>query len=210
MRTSFSSSGDTPYGVPPFDKIRPEHYVPAFERAMSLNEAEVEAIASNNDEPTFENTLLAFDDAGRMLAQVELVFGMICAADTNEQLQAVQEQIMPRLAAHYDRILMNDRLFERVRALYDRRETPGTRCRAEMRLLEKTYRGFRACGRAARRGAEGAPEADQCRPVGHRREVRQQRAGRECGLRARTRRRTSKGCPSRCVTLRTRRPCSAV
>ena len=105
---------DTPYGVPPFDKIRPEHYVPAFERAMSLNEAEVEAIASNNDEPTFENTLLAFDDAGRMLAQVELVFGMICAADTNEQLQAVQEQIMPRLAAHYDRILMNDRLFERV------------------------------------------------------------------------------------------------
>ena len=60
-----------------------------------------------------------------MLAQVELVFGMICAADTNEQLQAVQEQIMPRLAAHYDRILMNDRLFERVRALYDRRETLG-------------------------------------------------------------------------------------
>lgn len=136
---------DTPYGVPPFDKIRPEHYVPAFERAMSLNEAEVEAIASNNDEPTFENTLLAFDDAGRMLAQVELVFGMICAADTNEQLQAVQEQIMPRLAAHYDRILMNDRLFERVRALYDRRETMGLDAE-QMRLLEKTYRGFVRAG----------------------------------------------------------------
>lgn len=136
---------DTPYGVPPFDKIRPEHYVPAFERAMSLNEAEVEAIASNNDEPTFENTLLAFDDAGRMLAQVELVFGMICAADTNEQLQAVQEQIMPRLAAHYDRILMNDRLFERVRALYDRRETLGLDAE-QMRLLEKTYRGFVRAG----------------------------------------------------------------
>ena len=136
---------DTPYGVPPFDKIRPEHYVPAFERAMSLNEAEVEAIASNNDEPTFENTLLAFDDAGRMLAQVELVFGMICAADTNEQLQAVQEQIMPRLAAHYDRILMNDRLFERVRALYDRRETLGLDAE-QMRLLQKTYDGFVRAG----------------------------------------------------------------
>jgi len=66
----FFGEWDTPYGVPPFDRIRPEHYMPAFERGMSLQLAEIDAITSNNDEPTFENVILAYDDSGRMLAPI--------------------------------------------------------------------------------------------------------------------------------------------
>ena len=74
----FFTEWDTPHGVPPFDKILPEHFMPAFERGMSLHEAEIDAITSNKDEATFENTILAYDNAGQMLAQAELVFGMLC------------------------------------------------------------------------------------------------------------------------------------
>ena len=74
----FFTEWDTPHGVPPFDKILPEHFMPAFERGMSLHEAEIDAITSNKDEATFENTILAYDNAGQMLAQTELVFGMLC------------------------------------------------------------------------------------------------------------------------------------
>ena len=84
----FFTQWDTPFGVPPFDKIRAEHFMPAFERGMSLHDAEIDAITSNNDEPTFENTILAYDNAGQMLAQTELIFGMLCAAETNERMQA--------------------------------------------------------------------------------------------------------------------------
>ncbi len=132
---------DTPYGVPPFDRIEPAHFLPAFERAMSLNNAQIDAIVSNNDESTFENVILAFDEAGRELEQVSSVFGMLCAAETNPEMQCLEEQIMPRLSAHDDRILMNERLFARIREVYDRRGE--FRLSAEqMRLLEKTYERF--------------------------------------------------------------------
>ena len=76
----FFAEWETPYGVPPFDKIEPEHFLPAIERGMSLHEAEIDAITSNNDAPTFENVILAYDASGKMLSQVELIFGMLCAA----------------------------------------------------------------------------------------------------------------------------------
>lgn len=131
----------TPYGVPPFDKIRPEHYLPAFERAMSLHEAEIEAITQNNDDPTFENTMLAYDASGKLLARLNLLFGMISAAETNEKLQAVQEQLMPMLTAHDDRIMMNEELFARIKTLYDLRRTLELD-EEQTRLLEKTYDAF--------------------------------------------------------------------
>ena len=141
----FFTEWDTPYGVPPFDRIRAEHYLPAFERAMSLHEAEIDAIVTNNDEPTFENVILAYDDSGRMLEQVALVFGMLCEAETTPELQALEEQVMPRLAAHADRIRLDERLFDKVRQVYD------NRARFELdaeqsRLLEKTYDGFVRAG----------------------------------------------------------------
>ena len=117
----FFAEWETPYGVPPFDKIEPEHFLPAIERGMSLHEAEIDAITSNNDAPTFENVILAYDASGKMLSQVELIFGMLCAAENTSEMQALEEQIMPRMAAHADKIRLNGKLFERIKAVYDRR-----------------------------------------------------------------------------------------
>ena len=141
----FFTEWTTPYGVPPFDKIRPEHFLPAIERGMSLHDAEIDAIATNNDDPSFENVILAYDRAGSMLAQTELVFGMLCAAENNAELQALQEQLMPRLAAHYDKILLDERLFGRIRDLYERRASLDLDAE-QLRLLEKTYRRFVRAG----------------------------------------------------------------
>ena len=141
----FFTEWDTPHGVPPFDKILPEHFMPAFERGMSLHEAEIDAITSNKDEATFENTILAYDDAGQMLAQTELVFGMLCAAETNDRMQALQEQAMPLLAAHRDKIRLDDKLFARVKEVYDRRAALELDAE-QMRLLQKTYDSFVRAG----------------------------------------------------------------
>ena len=141
----FFAEWNTPYGVPPFDRIAPEHFLPALERGMSLHEAEIDAITSDNDAPTFENVILAYDRSGRMLAQTELIFGMLCAAENTPEMQALQERVMPLLAAHADKILLNEKLFERVKAVYDRRGA--LELDAEQnRLLEKTYRDFVRAG----------------------------------------------------------------
>ena len=131
--------------MPPFDKIEPEHFLPAIERGMSLHEAEIDAITSNNDAPTFENVILAYDASGKMLSQVELIFGMLCAAENTSEMQALEEQIMPRMAAHADKIRLNGKLFERIKAVYDRRAALGLDAE-QSRLLEKTYRSFVRAG----------------------------------------------------------------
>ena len=141
----FFAEWETPYGVPPFDKIEPEHFLPAIERGMSLHEAEIDAITSNNDAPTFENVILAYDASGKMLSQVELIFGMLCAAENTSEMQALEEQIMPRMAAHADKIRLNGKLFERIKADYDRRAALGLDAE-QSRLLEKTYRSFVRAG----------------------------------------------------------------
>ena len=137
----FFTEWETPYGTPPFDKIRPEHFMPAFERGMSLHDAEIAAIVENNDEPTFENVILAYDNSGQMLAQTRLVFEMLCGAETNERMQAIQEEALPLLSAHNDRILLNEQLFARVKAVYDRRAELGLDAE-QSRLLQKTYDRF--------------------------------------------------------------------
>ena len=141
----FFSEWETPYGVPPFDKIRPEHFMPAFERGMSLHDAEIDAITSNNDEPTFENVILAYDNSGQMLAQTSLIFGMLCAAENTPQMQALQEGVMPLLTAHADKIRLNEQLFDKVKAVYDNRATLGLDAE-QLRLTEKTYDGFVRAG----------------------------------------------------------------
>ncbi|MEG1672602.1 MAG: M3 family metallopeptidase [Alistipes sp.] len=137
----FFAEWTTPYGVPPFDSIRTEHYMPAFERAMSLHEAEIDAIVTNKETPTFENTLLAYDNSGKMLSKVNSVFGMLCSAETNDEMQALQEKVMPMLSAHSDKIMLNDKLFARIKNLHDGRATLGIDS-LQMRLLEKTYKSF--------------------------------------------------------------------
>lgn len=137
----FFEEWTTPYGVPPFDRIRAYHYEPAFERAMSLHDEQIEAITAETDEPTFANTLAAYDASGRMLDDVSNIFSMLCAADTSERMQEIEERMMPRLAAHYDKILMNDALFARIKHVYDKRNstdlTPD-----QLRLTEKVYDDF--------------------------------------------------------------------
>ena len=88
----FFEEWTTPYGVPPFDRIRPEHFLPAFERGMSLHNAEIDAIVDTSDEPTFENTIAAYDASGRMLQRTSLIFEMLAASDATPEMQAVEQE----------------------------------------------------------------------------------------------------------------------
>lgn len=135
------SEWDTPYGVPPFDRIRVSDYMPAFREAMKEHEEEIRAIAENPEEPDFENTVLAFDNAGELLDRVEQVFWSVAAADTDPQMQAVQEQVAPMLSEHYDGIMLDGKLFERIRKVYEGRGDAGLD-RLQQRLVEKIYRKF--------------------------------------------------------------------
>ena len=137
----FFEEWTTPYGVPPFDRIRAYHYEPAFERAMSLHNEEIAAIATNPEPATFENTVAAMDYSGRMLSDVSNIFAMMCAAETSEELQALEEKIMPRLSAHSDAMLMNDTLFERVKVVYDSRLSRDLTAE-QIRLTELIYDNF--------------------------------------------------------------------
>ena len=142
---------NTPYGIPPFDEIRDEHYAPALKYAMAQHLAEIDAIATNHDEPTFDNVMLAFDRSGELLSRVALTFEMICAAEKNDNLTEVEEEMMPLLAAHYDQILMNDALFAKIKTLYNKRGALELDA-VQLRLLEKTYNDF------VRSGALLSPE----------------------------------------------------
>ena len=129
------------FGVPPFDRIKAEHFEPALTQAMSVHNAEIDAIVTNNDEPSFENTVLAFDNSGKLLERVELCFGMLCAAETNPEMQAVEQAMSPKLTAHSGAIMMNDGLFERIKSVYERRGALGLDA-LQIRLTEKIYRRF--------------------------------------------------------------------
>ena len=129
---------NTPYGVPPFDLIKAEHYKPAFKQAMSLHNEEVAAILANQEEPTFENTILELDRSGSLLTTISELFGMMCAAMNSDEMQKVQEEIMPLLAAHYDAISMNEGLFKRIKVVYDKRNSTDLNAE-QIRLVEKMY-----------------------------------------------------------------------
>ncbi|MBO7220003.1 MAG: M3 family metallopeptidase [Alistipes sp.] len=132
------SEFNTPYGVPPFDKIKSEHYEPAFKHAMSLHNEEIAAILANKEEATFDNTILELDRSGSLLATISELFGMMCAAMNNEEMQEIQEKMMPLLAAHYDAISMNDDLFKRIKVVYDKRNSTDLNAE-QIRLVEKMY-----------------------------------------------------------------------
>jgi peptidyl-dipeptidase Dcp len=117
----FFAPSDLPYQVPPFDRIAEEHYLPAFTAGMAEQRAEVEAIASSDEEPTFDNTLVALERSGRLLQRVSLVFFNLTGADTNPRLQEIETEVAPRLAAHSDAVFLDKRLYARVKALYDAR-----------------------------------------------------------------------------------------
>ncbi|MEM9327314.1 MAG: M3 family metallopeptidase [Bacteroidota bacterium] len=114
---------DTPYGVPPFEQITDEHYMTAFEQGMTQQLAEVEAIASNGAAPTFENTIEAYEKSGDLLKKVGGVFFNLNSAHTNDSLQGISREISPKLSAHNDNIYLNANFYQRVKTLYDQKET---------------------------------------------------------------------------------------
>jgi peptidyl-dipeptidase Dcp len=151
----FFTPSDRPYQLPPFDLISAEHYRPAYERGMAEQRQEVEAIATDPAPPTVDNTLVALERSGRLLERVRAVFDNIAAADTDATIQEIQQEVAPKLAAHRDAILLDRRLYERVRSLYEQRDDleldPESRW-----LLERYYTDF------VRAGAQ-LSEADQQR-----------------------------------------------
>lgn len=131
----------TPYGVPPFDLIKDEHYKPAFETAMQLHKAEIDSIANNTNPPDFANTIVALDDAGVMLTRISSIFFNMTGANTNDTLEKISEDIAPVLSKHYDYIAMNDKLFAKVKQVYDKRTSLGLN-EEQNELLDKTYKSF--------------------------------------------------------------------
>ena len=132
---------NTPFGVPAFDKVKIEHYLPAFEEAIRQNKAEIDAIVNNEDTPTFENTIVALDRSGLLLDRVTGVFFNVLEADGNDEMNAIAEQVSPMLSELSDGIILNDALFQRVKAVYDEREQLGLNAE-QMRLVTQTYKAF--------------------------------------------------------------------
>jgi peptidyl-dipeptidase Dcp len=141
----FASPSTLPFGAPPFDRIRDEHYQPAIEEGMRQHRAEVAAIATQDAPPTFENTIAALEGSGVLLTRVLKAFGGVTSANTNDYLQAVQSDVAPKLAAHSDAIYLDDRLFDRVRAIYDARHSLGLRDE-EFQLVERYHLDFVRAG----------------------------------------------------------------
>lgn len=135
------------YGAPPFDKIKNEHYMPAFTEGIRQHQSEIDAIANSNNAPTFDNTIAALDFSGDLLKKVSSVFFNLYSTDSNEGMDKIANQITPILSEHNDNIYLNDRLFQRVKILYDKRLTLGLNDE-QMRLLEKYYRNFVRSGAA--------------------------------------------------------------
>ena len=132
---------NTPFGVPAFDKVKIEHYLPAFEEAIRQNKAEIDAIVNNEDAPTFENTIVALDRSGLLLDRVTGVFFNVLEADGNDEMNAIAEQVSPMLSELSNGIILNDALFQRVKAVYDEREQLGLNAE-QMRLVTQTYKAF--------------------------------------------------------------------
>jgi len=131
----------TPFGVPPFDKIKDDHFLPAIKEGIARKRAEVEAIANASEPPTFANTIAAVDRSGEFLDKVNSVFRSLVSAETNDRLQAISRETAPMLAALQDDIFLNEKLFARVKAVYEQRDrsklTP-----EQTKLLTDAYRDF--------------------------------------------------------------------
>jgi peptidyl-dipeptidase Dcp len=143
----------TPFETAAFDRIKNEHFKPAFIKGIELHDQEIAAIVTNTAEPDFDNTLVALDRSGDLLVSVSNVFYNLTSANTNEELQAIAKDVSPLLTTHYDNILLNAGLFKRVKAVYDKKDGLNLDTEQAM-LLEKTYKQFA-------RGGANLPEDKQ-------------------------------------------------
>ena len=137
----FFEAYNTPFEVPPFDKIKNEHFAPALREGMRKHQEEIDAIANNPEAPTFANTIEAMENSGELLARVNLVFSNLNSANTNDTLQAIARELAPELSAHSDNITLNEKLFARVKAVWENKDSFGLSAE-QQKLLEKTYKSF--------------------------------------------------------------------
>nr|WP_315145400.1 M3 family metallopeptidase [uncultured Flavobacterium sp.] len=137
----FFQAYDTPYNVPPFDKIKNEHFKPAILEGIKKHEEEINAIANSAAAPTFENTILAMENAGELLSNVNTVFSNLNSANTNKEIQNIAKEVAPNLSAHRDNIYLNQKLFTRVKSLWDKKETLGLNLE-QAKILDNAYKDF--------------------------------------------------------------------
>ena len=141
MDNPFFHPWNTPYEIPDFGRIKTEHYMPAFKEGMERQKAEIDSIVNNPEAPTFENTVLAYEYSGQLLNEVSAVFFNLSECENNDEMEAIAEEVTPLLSKHGDDIALNAKLFERIKAVYDQRESLGLNPE-QMRLVEKHYKDF--------------------------------------------------------------------
>jgi peptidyl-dipeptidase Dcp len=141
----FAKPSALPFNYPAFDKIKDEHFLPAYAAGMREQLREVASIANNPKAPTFDNTIVAMERSGQMLARVSAVFSNLQTANTNERLDAVDREMSPKLAAHNDAIYLNPKLFKRVDTLHAKRDKLGLDAESKF-LLERYYKEFVRAG----------------------------------------------------------------
>jgi peptidyl-dipeptidase Dcp len=143
----FMEEWDTPYGVPPFSAIENGHYMPAMKKAVLELRSDIDAIVNNPDAPTFENTIVALELAGELLGDVASTFGNITGTDTDDELRALETEIYPMLTREFDAITLNPDLWQRVKTIYEQRDSLGLD-EQDARLLELRHRAFIRAGAA--------------------------------------------------------------
>ncbi len=143
----FFSKYENEYGAPPFDKIKTEHYIPAFKEGIKQHQAEIDAIAENKEAPTFANTIEALEFSGDLLEKVSSVFFNLYSANTNDEMEKIANEMTPVLTEHSDNIYLNDKLFQRVKTIYDNRATLGLTTE-QSRVLDEYYKNFVRSGAA--------------------------------------------------------------
>ncbi|NQV03304.1 MAG: peptidase M3, partial [Bacteroidia bacterium] len=137
----FLEEWSTPFQVPPFEQITIDDYLPAFKEGIKHQESEILAIVANPEQPTFDNTILALDESGKLLSKVRRVFYSLNSANTTKEMQATAREVSPMLSKHRDDINLNPILFERVKAVYEYKDHLGLDS-DQLRLLDETYKGF--------------------------------------------------------------------
>ena len=147
----FLTAYDTPFETTPFHLIRTEDFEPAIVEGMEVHNREIDAIVNHPDEPTFSNTIVALEKSGALLDRVTNVFGNLLSAETSDELEALAERMMPRLSEHSNNISLNEKLFARIKQVYDQTDLE-TLNQEERMLLQNTYHSF------IRNGANLAPE----------------------------------------------------
>lgn len=145
MTNPFFEDWTAPFDAPPLDRIRPGHFVAAYDRALAEHTAEIAAIAEDREPPNFDNVVLALEKSGKLLTRVEGVFGNLTSSATSEALQAIELEMAPRLSAHWSAILMHPALFARLDALYRQREKLGLDAES-LKVLERYHLDFVRAG----------------------------------------------------------------